>query len=119
VKLQASGLANSLDRPRSAAGEAAKLDKADAVQIANAVYQLLRARLVELAAFAAEQQRLLGLFAGDEILATFYADAQTSLRDVSTRYYGAPAEWVRISTFNGFYSSTVPAGTLVRVPKLG
>ncbi len=119
IKQLAAGLAASIDTPRSAAGEAAKLGKADAVQIANAVYQLLRARLVELAAFAAEQQRLMALYASDEVIATFFADSQTSLRDVSTRFYGGPSEWVRISIFNGFYSSTVPAGTLVRVPKLG
>ena len=43
-----------------ALASAAEID--DAVQIANAVYQLLRKRLVELAAFAAEQQRVLALF---------------------------------------------------------
>ena len=119
IRQLATELANILDLPRSAAAEAAKLGKADAVQIAMLVYQLLRKRLVELAAFAAEQQRVLALFEADEILATFFADSQTSLRDVSTRFYGRPDEWVRISVFNAFYSSTVPAGTLVRVPAIG
>jgi hypothetical protein len=119
LRLESMALVRELSFPRSAAGESAKLGRADAVQIANAVYQLLRKRLVELAAFAAEQQRVLALFEADEIIATFFADAQTSLRDVSTRYYGRPDEWVRISVFNAFYSSTVAAGTLVRVPKLG
>ena len=119
LKLLVRELITSIDSILPASGEAAKVGAADAVQIAALVQAAIRKRLVELASFAAEQQRLLALFEGDEVIATFFADSAMTLRDVSTRYYGRPDEWVTISNFNAFYSTTVPAGTLVRVPKIG
>lgn len=106
-------------REMGASSEAAKVGLADASQIAALVQQELRARLTELGAFAARQQRLLALFASDEILATYFADSFTSLRDVATRFYGDPTQWNAISTYNGFFSTTVPRGTVIRVPRLG
>jgi hypothetical protein len=118
IRLAARGLANQIDNIRSSAAEASRIGACDAVQIAALVQALLRKRLIELSSYAAEQQRLLALFDGDDVLATFFADSATSLRDVATRFYGGPEEWVRISNFNAFYSSTVSPGTLVRVPRL-
>lgn len=119
IKLLAAQLRQDIDDLSPAAAEASKAGKVDASQIAALVQASLRDRLVEIAAFCAEQQRVLDLFAGDEILATFYADSATSLRDVATRYYGSPDEWLRISNFNAFFSSTVATGTIVRVPRIG
>lgn len=118
IRLTARAVMADLRGIRSARGEAALVGAPDAVAIAALVEQLLRERLQELASFAAEQQRLLALFEGTEILATFFADTFTSLRDVSTRYYGEPGQWTRISNYNGFFSDTVPRGTLVRVPAI-
>lgn len=119
IRLAARALLNSLRSNRSARGEAALVGDPGDVARAALAEQGLRERLQEIAAFAREQQRLLELFTGQEILATFFADSFTSLRDVATRYYGQPGEWTRISNFNGFFSDTVPAGTLVRVPADG
>lgn len=102
----------------SAPGGAARMGRAEDVQIASQVQQLLRARLQELAAFAAEQLRIAELFAAQEILATYFAESFTSLRDVAAQYYGDQAQWTVISEYNGFYSASVPRGTLVRVPVL-
>jgi hypothetical protein len=118
LKLLAANLRSEIDAIMPASGEAAKVGNADAVQIALLVQQSIRKRLVELASFAAEQLRLLQLFDGDEVLATIFADSVSSLRDVATRFYGSPEEWLRISNFNAFYSSTVPAGTLIRIPRI-
>lgn len=116
IKLAARGLMNDLRKIRSARGEAALVGSPADVAIAALVEQGLREQMQELAAFAAAQQRLLAVFGSQEILATFYADSFTSLRDVSTQFYGEPGQWTRISNFNGFFSDTVAKGSLVRVP---
>lgn len=116
IRLAARALLNDMRSLRSARGDAALVGDPSNVARAALAEQGLRERIQELAAFAREQQRLLELFAGQELIATFFADSFTSLRDVATKYYGQPGEWVRISNFNGFFSDTVAAGTLVRVP---
>lgn len=116
IRIAARGLMNELRSIRSARGEAALVGDAADVAAAALADQELRERMQEIAAFAREQQRLLELFTGKEILATFFADSLMSLRDVATKYYGEPTQWTRISNFNGFFSDVVAAGTLVRVP---
>lgn len=116
IRLTARALLDDLKSIRSARGEAALVGDPADVAIAALIEQELRERIQELAAFANAQQRLLAIFGGQEIIATFFADAVTSLRDVATEYYGQPTEWVRISNFNGFFSDVVPAGSLIRVP---
>lgn len=118
IRLLVRGLLSELGRARGAAGEAASVGAADATAIAAAVQQELRARLLELAAFAAAQQRLADLFTTDELLATFTAQTLTSLYDVASQYYGDPTRWSTISEYNAFYAVTVPRGTLVRVPRI-
>ena len=118
VRTEVQSLLKIFETERSAAGERAIVGDADAVQIANLVQQRLRARLVELASFAADQQRLAALFASEELLATIFAESFTSLRDVATRYYGDPGQWTEISEYNGFFSPTVTRGTVIRVPAL-
>jgi hypothetical protein len=118
IKLLVQGLLSNFASITSAAGEASQVGEADAVAIAALIQQQLRSRLVELASFAAEQQRLADLFETDEILATFVAPSLTSLYDVARDKYGDASQWVRISNYNGFFSQTVARGTLVRVPKI-
>lgn len=118
IKLEAQRLREQVDRIGSASQEAAKVGAADAVAIAALVQAQLRDWIVRVGGYAAEQQRLLSLFTGAEVIASFFADSTSSLRDVATRFYGRPEEWIRISNYNGFYASTVPAGTLVLVPKI-
>lgn len=52
-------------------------------------------------------------------LATFIARDGLDLRDVSTRYYGTPNEWIRLKIYNGFNTSRLLAGDVVIVPQLG
>ncbi|HVI04112.1 MAG TPA: hypothetical protein VM869_35715 [Enhygromyxa sp.] len=117
IKMLVGDLLADLGVSRSAAGEAAIVGEADAIAIAAAVQAELRERLVELASFAAQQQRIADLFAGDELLASFVAQGLTSLYDVASKFYGSPHQWTKISDYNAFYSPTVPSGTLVMVPK--
>jgi hypothetical protein len=118
IKLLVQGLLADFGLNRSAAGESSLVGEADATAIAALVQQQLRARLVEIGAFAAEQQRLADLFETDEQLATFVAPSLTSLYDVATKYYGDASQWTLLSNYNAFYSQTVARGTLVRVPRL-
>lgn len=118
IRLLAIALKSDLRNIRSARGEAALVGAADATANAALIEQLLRERLQELAAFAAEQQRLLAIFEGVEILATFFADTLTSLRDVATKYYGDPTQWTTISNYNGIYNDAAPRGALIRVPAI-
>lgn len=119
IRDAALGLQRDLLSIRSARGEAALYGDAAAVAIATLIQQELREQLAEMAAYAAEQQRLLALFQSREIVETRFADSFTSLRDVARETYGDPTRWVEISNFNSFYSDTVPAGTLIRVPAVG
>jgi hypothetical protein len=118
IRLAARGLLQDFAEIRSARGDASLVGSPSATANAALIESLLRERLQELAAFAAEQQRLLELFEGTEILSTFLADTLTSLRDVASENYGDPTQWTVISNYNGFYSDTVPRGTLVRVPAI-
>ena len=53
-----------------------------------------------------------------EILGVFTATGQETLRDVSTRFYGSPANWSLIKEFNGLPSSQVPRGTVLQIPRV-
>jgi len=118
VRSQVLDLLSLFDTNRSAAGERALVGDADSVQIANLVQQQLRDRLIELSSFARDQQRLAALFQTEDILATIFADSFTSLRDIAREKYGDPSQWTEISEYNGFFSPTVPRGTVIRVPAL-
>lgn len=52
-------------------------------------------------------------------LATIIARDGMDLRDISTRYYNTPHEWIRLKLYNGFNSSRLLAGDVVIVPRLG
>lgn len=47
---------------------------------------------------------------------TVVCQNDTTLRSLSTRYYGTPDEWQRIANANGLVGSVVPAGTRVVIP---
>ena len=53
------------------------------------------------------------------LLATIIARDGQDLRDVSTKFYGSPNEWIRLRAYNGFNTSRLIAGDIVLVPRLG
>lgn len=67
----------------------------------------------------AEQMRLeIEEFIVPELEAIYVSPGGITLRDVSLRFYGTPDNWQAIADFNGFGTSVVSPGTVVRVPKL-
>jgi len=63
----------------------------------------------------AERERELAALAVPEILAAVVLGTR-DLRDISTDYYGDPADWIRLMQYNGFTSSNLPPETIVLVP---
>jgi len=56
--------------------------------------------------------------ASPELLGVLTAQQNTTLKDISTDYYGSPTEWPTIAKYNNFASMIVPRGTVVLIPKL-
>lgn len=52
-----------------------------------------------------------------DLLAVFFARADTDLRSVSRDFYGTPDEWPRLRRFNALPGSRLRAGQLVLVPQ--
>jgi hypothetical protein len=71
-------------------------------------------------AAAAQQQQQLIAQSQDQTapLATFVARDGMDLRDVSTKYYNTPDEWIRLKLYNGFNTSRLIVGDTVIVPRL-
>jgi hypothetical protein len=66
-----------------------------------------------------EQTRLLRKKKVNPPLDTIVIQQDTTLRALSTRYYGTPDEWQRIANANGLVGSVVRAGTRVVIPASG
>lgn len=118
IKSIVADLRRDLAKNRGAAQEAAAIGLPSAVAVAKMAQAAFRKQITDIAAFAAEQQRLLDQIETTEVLASFTAPEQITLRDVSSRFYGTPNQWVKIAEFNAFAGSTVSAGTTILVPKL-
>lgn len=66
----------------------------------------------------ADQRDALTELESPTLLGVLTAQENTTLRDVSTSFYGTPDNWTIIAEFNGFVSSIVTRGTLIYVPAL-
>jgi len=55
----------------------------------------------------------------DNVIATTVLRENQTLRDLALLYYGSSDAWTTIADFNGFVTSTPPAGTRVKVPERG
>ncbi len=53
-----------------------------------------------------------------DLLGILSAKENTTLRDISTDFYGTPTNWTAIAEFNGLSSSIVPRGTILYIPTL-
>jgi hypothetical protein len=119
IVLEARALFESLDSNLpSAAVLAADTGEADQVSLNAELESNLRLQVALLAAEAARDQARIDENLTIELLDTFIAQANVTLRDVATRFYGAPDNWPAIAAFNGFSGSIVGRGTEVRVPRL-
>jgi hypothetical protein len=65
----------------------------------------------------ATRDELEGLESPD-IIGTFTAPEDVTLRDVSTQFYGTPENWTLIADFNNIAGSIAPRGTVLRIPSL-
>lgn len=71
---------------------------------------------LRIAAVMAEQEYALSKLDTPDLLASHFIAAGESLRDVSARYYGTPADWLLIAQYNSLPCNP-PAGTLVLIPR--
>ena len=103
----------------SAAVTAAASGNPEAISLATLFQKRLRVQIQTLAAFAARQQLLLAEQSSQELKGVYTSPGGVTLRDVSARFYnGNPDNWRLIADFNGLSGSVLPAGTIVRIPKV-
>jgi hypothetical protein len=113
----------SVDNPNAAAirGVDPNAESQDEVLAAERVMRKAKRAARKLKAEAARRQQEMIAQTQDQTkpLATFVARDGMDLRDVSTKYYGSPGEWIRLMLYNGFNTSRLLAGDVVIVPQLG
>ena len=117
IKLAALDLFATLDSAQSAAVEGAILGNPTTIARNTLLQQRVRANVQEMAAEAARQEALINQANVPELLGIIAMPGSQTLRDVSQRFYSNTEDWRLIASFNGFSSSIVPRGTVVRVPK--
>ena len=105
-------------RARAASTFAAATGNPAEVAAANAMQQILRDRIKRMAADAARIRRAMEKLEAEDLLKVVVARAGETLRDIARREYGTETNWRSLANFNGFSSSIVPIGTVVRVPDL-
>lgn len=71
---------------------------------------------LRMAAVMAEQEYNLSKLDTPNLLASHFIAAGESLRDVSSRYYGTPADWMILAQYNSLPANP-PPGTLVLIPR--
>ena len=118
IKLAARDLFAELDAAQSAAVEAALIGNPATVALNMLLQQRVRAQTQQLAAEAARQENLIAQANVPELLGIVAMPGGQTLRDVSRRFFNNTEDWRVIAEFNGFGTSIVPRGTIVRVPKL-
>ena len=90
-----------------------------AISLAQLLQKRLRRQVQVLAAFAAVQETKLAQQQTTELKGIYTSPGGVTLRDVSAKFFdGNPDNWRRIADFNGLNGSVLPAGTIVRVPKV-
>lgn len=87
------------------------------VASANATQQFIRDRAKRMAADAVRVRREFEQLQAKEVLKVVIMKSGETLRDVARREYGVESDWRLIASFNGFSSSIVPAGRIIRVPE--
>lgn len=87
------------------------------VASANATQQFIRDRAKRMAADAVRVRREFEQLQAKEVLKVVIMKSGETLRDIARREYGVESDWRLIATFNGFSSSIVPAGRIIRVPE--
>ena len=100
-----------------AAIEAALLGNPTKVAVNSLLQKRVRANVQEIAAEAARQENLISEANVPELEGVFVMPSGGTLRDAARRFYSNPDDWRVIADFNGFATSIVPRGTVVRVPK--
>lgn len=98
--------------------ETSKTGDPSDVHFDNAIQSAIRKLLVNLAAQGRLSQDIVDEFDAPTIRRVFRSSAGITLRDISLQEFGTVNNWRAIQDFNGFSSSVVPVGTLVRVPEL-
>lgn len=116
IREAAVGLSFALERDLSAlCGD----DDAGAALAAGAVVntgQDLARQIAEQAALI--RAEVLALFGGDDLLAVEIAPAGATLQQYAAAYYGDPARWPTIASYNGLSSPSLSLGEIVAIPSL-
>lgn len=116
IKLATRDLFKTLNKSRSAVIEAAFTGDPLLMVINGLTEGKLRRAAQDLAAQAAAQEQLIADLTTPSLLGVVLMPNGQTLRELASRYYGSADAWQVIADFNGFGSSVVPTGTLVRVP---
>lgn len=67
---------------------------------------------------AANQRVAIALQADPQVIGSFTSREDMDLRDVSTRFYGSPNDWLSIKTYNNLVGSRLSAGQTILLPEL-
>lgn len=118
IRLANRDLLRELSLGQSAAIEAALTGNPMLIAVNALLETDVRAEAMALAAEAATQLNALLESGTQELLGAFTTPGGTTLRDISTRFYGTPDNWTVIAEFNGFSGSVVAAGVAVRIPAI-
>ena len=88
------------------------------VIMANLLQSEFRDQVLRLGADAAEKITAIDEFLAPELKGVITTKASRTLRDIAQEVYGSERNWRQLAEFNAFEGSIVPAGTVVRVPRL-
>lgn len=119
VKLAAAEFHKSVAAAPSAAYETAVSGSPEELIMANLFQADWRRDLINMAADASDKIRQIDEYTAQRLLGVFAIGPNETLRDVAARETGNPENWRAIADFNGFESSVLPAGTVVRIPDFG
>lgn len=86
------------------------------VASANATQQFIRDRTKRMAADAVRVRRQFEQLQAQGVFKTVRMKSGETLRDIARREYGVEGDWRLIADFNGFSSSIVPTGRIIRIP---
>lgn len=95
-----------------------KTGDASLVAFANGLQAEFRKLALKLSADARIGQAEIEKFDSPAIQSIVTPSVGTTLRDISQQEYDTPNNWRAIMEFNGFATSVVPQGTIVRVPRI-
>ena len=117
IKLAANDMLSTFTDVSAALLAAVKVDASE-ISYANAIQAATRKLLVDLAAECRLATETVEKFDTPTVRTVLTLQQGQTLRDVALDEYGSAASWRLIADFNGFESSVLPGGTLVRVPQV-